>query len=433
VISFSWIDSRQTAFGVLRRRCSCVVSLWAEIIHRRDLRAGPMAIWRRVTLNVSAALLAATATLAPLDPARAAPGCSLDDLLNALENALGAVPSCAAACADGVGCAAAGAASATLAGVAADAGQNDVDQFCNALQGVNGNDASAVLGVLNEIPGLSEALSAFANPFDIAVCACSAEQGIGQITSDLGDCFQDALCDIFGAFGSPCTCTPQPPVAANCAQTNTQCGSWNIGVELPPAILAACNGQNTIGGFGNAQSPSGGVVVTTGPSGTLVTAPGSGQNAAGQCDPASFCFCPSPMVPTWTENLAAEEMYGTPENGQPYIFSCDCPKGQHAQGAVNGISVCLCDGSNAAPLPPGSVTLTSSGAFTGACPPPGCAAGQISLGGKCVTPCSNPSEGMTMDGACCNPSQMTSCGICCPPGTTPNPANGSCESFPAPK
>jgi hypothetical protein len=33
---------------------------------------------------------------------------------------------------------------------------------------------------------------------------------------------------------------------------------------------------------------------------------------------------------------------------------------------------------------------------------------------------------MTFDGSCCDPAKMTSCGKCCPPGTTPDPTTGSC-------
>lgn len=387
----------------------------------------------RIALNVSAALLAAAATLAPLDGARAAPGCSPGDLLNALESAVGSVASasCAAACSDVAGCALAGTASGILAGVSADAGQNDVDQFCSALQNVNGADASAVLGVLNQIPGLSAAASAVADPLDVALCGCSIEQGFGQLTSDVGDCFQDVFCFFSGLFGNPCTCTPQPPVTLNCAQTNSQCGTYDLNNTLPSDVVAACEGQNTIVAVGDnyCQQAAGNCI--TGPSGTLVSVPSNGQNAQGQCDPVSFCFCPSPMAPTWTPDSLANLSNST---SNLYIFSCNCPAGQHPQGALGGISVCACNGTNAAPLPPDTVTLTASGAFTGACPPPSCAAGQISLGGKCVTPCSNPSEGMTMDGSCCNPSQMTSCGTCCPPGTTPDPTTGTClPPPPAPK
>ena len=386
-----------------------------------------MAISRRIALKVIAALLAATAALAPLGSARAAPGCSLDDLGNALESMAGSIPSCAAACVDGAGCLAAAAATAVLGAVSADGAVGDVDQFCSELQNVSGGD---VLGLLNQIPipGLSTVLSDLASPLAVASCACSLEQGAGQFFSDLGDCFQDAACAV---LGWDCPCTPPPPVALNCPQSNSQCGTYDLNNTLPADVVAACEGQGTLVVAGSNYCQQGAANCVTNSSGTLVTVPNNIENEQGQCAPETYCFCPAPMVPTWTPDSLADLSSST---SGLYIFSCNCPAGQHPQGTLGGISVCACDGTNAAPLPPGTITLLSGGgATTSACPPPGCTAGQISLGGKCVTPCSNPSEGMTMDGSCCNPSLMTSCGICCKAGTTPNPANGSCESFPAPK
>jgi hypothetical protein len=114
-----------------------------------------------------------------------------------------------------------------------------------------------------------------------------------------------------------------------------------------------------------------------------------------------------------------------------YIFSCDCPydpkdpdRQTHPGAVVNGISTCLCNNTNQ-PANFGFAPL-------GMCPPPACPAGQTRLGldGDCVTPCSDPSQGMAFDGSCCNPAQMSSCGQCCPPSTVPDPKSGTCVPRP---
>jgi hypothetical protein len=395
----------------------------------------------RDALNLGAALIALLVTLmamlVPLGTARAANSCTPSDLWNGLENAVGTIASgtCTSVCSDSYECLAAGVVSVGLAGASADTGQGAINQVCAALQNAvkdvtsGGNDAKSVLGFLNQYaPSLSQdvqqqlasALSSIADPLDVALCGCSIEQGLGQLTADLGSCLQDVLCAGDAAlFGDPCTCTAPPPVMANCAQSNsTNCGSFNsndaacLG-EGPQGnvILAGPNGQTLPG-----SEP---VNVITGPAGTIVTSGGVGSDGHGHCAPVSVCTCPQPMVPTWTQDYVYGLANGFQVDGpQVYIFSCNCPAGTHTGGTVNGTSVCLCDGTNLAPQPPDT--------FGGMCPPASCSPQQISLGGKCVTPCSNPAEGMTADGACCDPAQVTSCGMCCPPGTTPDPTSGSC-------
>jgi hypothetical protein len=128
------------------------------------------------------------------------------------------------------------------------------------------------------------------------------------------------------------------------------------------------------------------------------------------------CSCPAPRQIVEHTGVDA---YGDP---WPY-FTCDCPAGTSPAGAG-----CLCDTTHLPPQPIGVVTVVNPQGVS--CPPPflgtPCPKGQINLDGKCVTPCANPADGMTQNGACCDPNQVTSCGMCCPPGTTPDPVNGTC-------
>jgi hypothetical protein len=400
-----------------------------------------MAMGGRIALH-AAALLGAIALLIAATPARA--GCSLDDLLNAVANTVESVgsSSCAAACSDGAGCGAAVAVTAALAGVATDDSQGAVNSFCSDVQNIinqvnNGSDnANTVVNALQQATGsqigqdvlneLSAAVSAVADPLGIAECACGVEQGLGQLGSDFGACLQDFLCAGDALLGSPCSCTPPPPILANCQQSNTECGSFTDadqaclgGGNNSPTLLAGPNGA-TIPGY----VP---VTVSTNASGTLVTGGGSGSDGQGHCAPVFYCFCPAPMVPTWTFDYPWVINNGwNVDAPQFYIFSCDCPSGTHAApNQVSGLTSCLCDNSNQ------PANFSPDNLF-GMCPPAACPAGQVRLSpsSACVTPCTDPSEGMSFTGACCNPAQMTSCGTCCPPGTTPDPTTGSCNSPP---
>jgi hypothetical protein len=113
------------------------------------------------------------------------------------------------------------------------------------------------------------------------------------------------------------------------------------------------------------------------------------------------------------------------------MYVCECPKGTKAAGMSGALAeVCLCPDGEPAVAPVKSVSNPDASI----CPPPltgkQCPNGQTNFFGKCITPCSNPNEGMTLNGACCDPNQVAACGQCCPPGTTPNPATGSCEKPP---
>ena len=112
-----------------------------------------------------------------------------------------------------------------------------------------------------------------------------------------------------------------------------------------------------------------------------------------------------------------------------YVFACDCPDGTHPGATTpKGISSCLCDNTNQ----PANFGF----APYGMCPPPACPAGQTRLGNDpnspCVTPCSDPKQGMAFDGSCCDPAQMNACGQCCPPSAVPDPKSGTCVPRPQP-
>jgi hypothetical protein len=193
---------------------------------------------------------------------------------------------------------------------------------------------------------------------------------------------------------------------ANCSLPPNSCGYVGN---------AACQGDNTI-----IKGPAGYEPVTqiNESNGTFVSIGGDSSDGNGHCSAVQFCFCPKPMIPTWTTDYTADP------SGEFQIFTCVCPSGQHSAGAVGaggaGAPICLCDGTNQRPNPPGT--------FVGTCPPPSCPSGQVMINKKCVATCKNPGQILLPSGQCCSPSQATSCGECCPAGQTPDPRTGSCVS-----
>lgn len=376
----------------------------------------------------AAAIVATMVLLA--SPAQS--GCNLTDIFNAAKQSATGLSDCAAACANGVGCSAAMALGGALTGVAAQAGQGTVNSFCSQVQG----GIAKALGYLNSVGGIgtdllgeiADALNAVSSPVEVLKCACGTEQGGDSLGSDLGECIEDGLCALSGVFGDPCGCpAPPPPTVANCASIDVKKCEDNSSYSgyFKPACIPS-------GSFG-ATCPTppcwdpyaawdGTLLVLTTSSGTyLSTVP---PWAEGECNSGQqSCFCPKPMNPVWKE-------VPNPDSSDPaYAFACDCPDGTHPGALMpnNGISSCLCDGTNQ----PANFGF----APFGMCPPPKCPAGQTRLGSDpnspCVTPCSDPSQGMAFDGSCCNPAQMTTCGKCCPPTTVPDPTSGTCVPRPS--
>jgi hypothetical protein len=391
---------------------------------------------------VAAWLLLLPAALLCTTPARA-DGCSIGDIVNGLVQTIGSFTSgtCAGACTDGVGCGAAAGIAAGLGTAAAVAGQGSVDTFCSDLNSaVNGlGDIQSALGPIpSDVSStIISTLNDLGDPLTVAQCACSLEQGANQVVSGLAACweqFEQGLCQVMN-FGQSCTCSPPPPAVADCSYLqNSQCGS--TGPNYDPNKYGFCygsgaNGQTIVQGY-DPGSNSVQNISPYPPAQQTVTSAGTEVSIAnGSCGGVSYCFCPKPMEPTWTldgpENDLNPNNCGACANHSSwYVFSCNCPKTTHPDPSgklVNGVPVCICDGTS------NQVANLSSNALFGWCPPPDCPAGQIRLtgNGQCITPCSDPTKGMTMTGACCDPNQTSACGQCCPPHWTPNPATGGCQ------
>jgi len=389
-----------------------------------------MAIGRSVAV-VASVVFATQLWLAVPRPAYADNSCSLQDLGNAAQNTYNGFVNgqCGAAIADPI----AAALTVYLTAIVGSMGSQSAS-FCQAVSAVSDwtsntqNAIGNVKGTLNKIDSsgqlasqLDDALNTVSGAIADAsgiesafTCACSVAAGLGQLFGDLGSCLESGICDAANAIHSVIpgidACSGPPNVTwVNCMQDPCS-GS---------GLSFICNGNS-----GMWPEDCGNGFCTTGNGSVQCQATGDGElcTSVVGLDPNNgginviACDCPAPrkMMPH-----TGVDSYGTP---WPY-FTCDCPAGTSAAGTG-----CLCDKTHLPPQPVGVITVINPQGV--ACPPPflgtPCPKGQINLNGKCITPCSNPADGMTQDGSCCNPSQVTSCGLCCPPGTTPDPVNGSC-------
>jgi hypothetical protein len=373
-----------------------------------------MVTGRRVALNALVALVAALATLLPSAPVRADPGCNLGDIFNAGANTVGALTSAACAEAsgigDGTGTALAGGVAFGLGIMQASSGQGSVDSLCNQLN-IAQNDVAAIgqwlaaAGISQDVTG--EILALGGPALSIIECGCSLEQGVSQLVSDVAACGCDLVNWIPGVNCN--NCTPPPPKQANCAlPTTCFVGSSDPACQTNNAILGCLTVGGTPVSFGGIPVCPGNE--KDGPTGAFV----STQVGDSNCPTLLYCFCPKPLVPTWTS--AGPSFGNSVDSG---VFTCACPDGTHQAGTAGGIPICLCDYTNQPPkvadTPQGRCPIN----LLGSCQP-----NQIVIKGKCVTPCSDPTMGMTPDGACCDPNQVTACGQCCGPGK--RPVNGTC-------
>jgi hypothetical protein len=388
-----------------------------------------MATGRRVAQKAGAMLLlAAVAVWISFVPVRAQ-GCDPQDFWNALQNVASGIssPACDTTYADPVGDAALIALAAALGGITAeDPGANVCGAISNAFNDItNGqsdlgtlNSALSNLGLATSaLDSVQQILSGAANPVAAAECACQWDQGVSALGGDVLACLQSAICGIQQDFGlGGCSCTPPTPVAANCTPPIAECTNYNMNPN-DPACANAIYGQNGV------NPPP--VITKSVSGGTIVINVVDGWDGhSTMCSPDTYCFCPAPMHVVAVPNYYAD---GSNTNNGYVMYVCECPQTPVATkpaGTSGGLAeVCLCpDGQ---PAVPSQISLLNP---TGSiCPPQvTCPNGQEMIGGKCVTPCSNPNEGMTMSGACCDPNQVTSCGQCCPPGTTPDPTGGTC-------
>ena len=375
----------------------------------------------RNALGVGVALLAALVVSAA--PTRADNiSCNPQDVWNDFSNAWSSVPTCAAACASGVGCFAAVAIAEGLAAAKAGGGEG-ASQFCSGVQNAQTAvyDVGTITGDLQQagvpqslLQTVTDALGSVADPLAAAQCACDETNAISSLADAVGSCIEAGVCVGVEAFGGACGCT-QPPttVPANCAPILGGCGTWFYDVN--------CNDPKNYNDQ-LCQCEQAGIVVSssgTSPPIVQINTPGGTEIIQGDlsCGTSWSCFCPTPMMLQQTCDGAEDPFC----NNNINLYYCACPKQTHAD--PSGKFACLCDSSNQ----PANFAHDS---FQPMCPP--CPTGQVTWEGQCVAACAQ-SDVRTPDGTCCDPNKVTYCGQCCPTGMTPDPVLGTCTPPPPPQ
>jgi hypothetical protein len=396
----------------------------------RRSKTEPCANWfARLWCACRPAALVVLATMVLCAPARA-DSCSPNDILNALQNAFNGLSSgCASAAADPADWAA-------LAGLTAGAGiaqAAGAPQFCQAVQGAynaiqNGSQtvvdvehrlqpymsslpSSVQDSILQTLNGLDNAGKSATDALSVVSCACSivTDQGIGQVAGDVLACLQDAICFLQNNLPGFNQCSGSTNTTwVNCAQDPCAGRTNQFG----------CNPDPGIGYIPNAPGIGGAKVECSQDSGGEVCWSVLGADSNGNVSVLA-CYCPAPMQLNTGYNGGLTDGYGDPV---PYLL-CSCPQVTTQAGSSGGLSdICICNNTHLPAQAPGGPGGICPLPLTGA----PCPTGQVNVGGKCITPCSDPSQVMLGSGSCCFPSQATSCGTCCPSGQSPDLATGNC-------
>ncbi|HLH12188.1 MAG TPA: hypothetical protein VKV77_09970 [Methylovirgula sp.] len=386
---------------------------------------------RLTAAKVSAAILAAAIIFSP-GPGRA--DCSPSDLWNALEGTFNTIDSteCAGVDADPALWAPVGAAAGIMAGV------SQSQQFCQQLNnianqlstaGQDGNSLVTQLGNLGvDASFLSSVLSVVSSAADalaIAQCACALSNNITQIVGDVGDCIEGAICDLqnlandidpsaFPActgkiiqYPTDCTQNPCDPKTGVCNPnlvTLTQCPS---GDDTPPVtVVTGPNGSGAIGSATNGADQNGDIIVQQ-------------------------CVCPPPMTYQWVPWGQYSGWSQVVIDGNCSFFLCVCPQGSSPAGTTGEAQyVCICQNTGQPAQPPIKTTTNPEGL---PCPVPltglPCPQGQTRVNGQCEPQCAS-GQILLANGTCCDRSQASSCGTCCPSGQSPDPATGNCVPTP---
>lgn len=394
-----------------------------------------MATGRRIAPVLSAVIAAAAIALLPPSPAHAGGSCDLNDILNALQNTLNTISSanCAGVTADPALWAPVGVAAGVMAGV------SQSQQFCQDVQNAqnqltnlqgDGNSLVTQLGNLgidaSFLSSILDAMSSAADALAIVQCACGLSNNITQVGGDLGACVEDALCDLQnaahqldpGLFGSCSGSIDNVPT--NCTQNpcNAQTGACDP--NLAGNAIIRCPSGDDAPPVSQSNDPSG--------NGTIVSVV-EGASASGTVTVES-CICPAPMIGTWVNNSGYAQWSNIVSDPACQVFVCTCPQGSTlASNSGAGQYVCICQNTGQ-PAQAGPSQFNPDGV---ACPlpltGPVCPQGQVALGQNCVPACT-ANEVRTPAGVCCNPNQVSSCGICCPAGMQPDLQNGTCAPYP---
>lgn len=309
----------------------------------------------------------------------------------------------------------------------------EIQQLANNISNA-GSEAAAnaaaqqAYDVLKNIPVLGQAISMFTCACIVAEAAVKTANDLGKAASDVEDC---------GEFALNCAANP-----LKCARSLFESGwdalqdlgkwVWDTVGGLLKDIWCAGPGRvcNAVGlGWlcgceGDPPPPQ--QVDCVGGAALGGDVRDLGQGVKISLSSNEFCSCPPTMK--WQQNPDTSWTCNCPHPGEVQVAYaiCRCPASKGLlEGSCqscpeplqlkNGACQCKVEGQ-------GFFKIGSTGS-TYFC---SCPNGQGVAGNKCASACTDPGKTLLSDGSCCSPTQVTSCGACCPGGQTPDPKSGSC-------
>jgi hypothetical protein len=289
--------------------------------------------------------------------------------------------------------------------------------------------------LLQTIPGLGQAIDMLPCACVVAEAAIAAKDKLADAVSAGGDCGQFAL----QCVGNPIECARSLFDSGWDALQDFTNWMREQAAKYWDAIVGyycstvgqACNsiGLGSVCGCEGDPGPTQWVDCVDGPGVPAAALGGDvrdlGQGVKLSVSSNEICSCPATMM--WRPSNDGASICTCPNPGEVQVAKgiCQCPAGT---GLLEG-SCQTCT----------SPLVLKYGACT--CPVEGqqankilgnlscsCPNGQGTAGNKCAPACTDVSKTLTADGICCSPSQVSSCGVCCPSGQTPDPKSGSCVS-----
>lgn len=315
-----------------------------------------------------------------------------------------------------------------LALIIPDAAKAEIQQLAiNIANGEPGAEEQAY-ELLQTIPVLGQAIAMLPCACIVAEAAITAKDDLAKAASEAGDCGQFAL----QCVGNPIACAQSLFESGWDALQDLGKLVWDtVGGLLKDAWCGTLGKWVTPGSCEGDPPPPVQVDCVGGP-GVTGTALGGDvrdvdSNVKISLSSNTFCSCPATMAWQWHSDGSWSCNCKNPGEVQVAKGICQCPAGTGLlEGSCqacpaplqlkNGVCTCAVDGQHFIKL--GTSYICS------------CPNGQGTAGNKCVSACTDPGKTLTADGICCSPSQVSSCGVCCPNGQTPDPKSGSCVGAP---
>lgn len=320
-----------------------------------------------------------------------------------------------------------------------DSAKAEIQQLANnisaaATEAAADAAANQAYDLLANIPVVGQAISMLPCACIVADAAIKTGNDLAKAASDTGDCAKFAL----ACAGNPLQCAQSLFESGVDALEDLAQAAW--GLVTDALDYAACLAQDLchsipiIGGIicDPCEHPS------PPPPPTVVDCVG-GATLSGDVRDVNggkvsvstnqVCSCPATMK--WQNNAGTWSCV-CPLAGQVQVAHgiCQCPAGQgllegSCQSCPSPLEVKY--GACACPIE-GQQINNILGKLSCSCPN-----GQATAGNKCVAICTDVSKILLGDGTCCSPSQVSSCGVCCPSGQKPDPKSGSCIGAFTPK